>query len=263
MSLHNLFRIISIIFVISACGGEERAITVDLPTQSPIEETQPTQTAVPTDTPQPVNTPEPQATDVPPTPLPTETAVPTDTPEPTNTPEPQDVTVEEINEEELLDLLLAIGDMPTGWAGKAPTFELQTPGGTYTFACVELEARGIARAGVEYEQSGFGPFISETIVVYPAKDAAQSAIQDTVAASSECAEWTDADGNAWRVSSLSFPSFGDETFAVRYTGAGELDAIYIRFENRLIAINHFALGGIDTQITEEITRLAVDKYRGK
>lgn len=94
---HRLLFAVCILFIIAlmvtACDGNEPAVTAvaevtEEPTNTPIPATNtpaPTDTAAPTDTPTPTETPVPSNT-----PTPTDTATPTDTPTPipTDTPEP-------------------------------------------------------------------------------------------------------------------------------------------------------------------------------
>ncbi|MBK8128078.1 MAG: hypothetical protein IPK53_03765 [bacterium] len=113
-----------------ACGGNERAKTVELPTASAVEtatnEAEPTKEATTEPTEAPSPQPEVTETAVPTnTPEPTDIPEPTDTPEPTNTPEPPKT---DLDEENLKASLLTINDMPTGWTGKAAEFEVRTPG---------------------------------------------------------------------------------------------------------------------------------------
>ena len=82
------------------------------------------------------------------------TLAPTDTPtaEPTSVTETPTISeaasTAEVDEEALLAALLTLDDMPTGWTGAAPEFELRTPGGTYSSFCAELPARSIAATTV-------------------------------------------------------------------------------------------------------------------
>ncbi len=237
-------RLLLIVFAILlvACGPD-RAQTID-PHAA-------TQTAEPTELPRSATsepTPEPQEV----IPITKET-VPT---EPT---EPQESS-SEVDEEALLAALLTLEDMPTGWTTEAPSFEPRTPGGTYASFCAELEARSIAAATVDFQKSALGPFMSHTIVVYPTRADAEAALDDLIAAARDCPELVDDTGNTNTFSPLSFPAFGDDTFAMRSSGLVEMDVIQVRVDEVLISILHGGLGPVDSAQTEAFVQMALDKY---
>lgn len=263
--------LVMLVLLLTACGPD-RAQTIDPPPAATGASTVVSPAEVPTEeqvaTPEPTAAPaEPTATELQPTATvvePTETPV-EPTPEPTATevpPTPTSPPSADALEEQLIASLLTIEDMPTGWTGTAPEFEERTPGGTYSAFCSDdLPARSIARASVALERSALGPLFRETIVVYPDRAAAVDAFNDLVKAANNCSEVVDDNGNRTALSPLSFPSLGDDTFALRGSGLLELDEIKIRIDNVIINITHGGLGGVDSAVTEELARLAVDKYR--
>lgn len=241
--MKRLLFVIVFAALLAACGPD-RAQTIDPPPATP--RPQPT-TAEPTTVPQPTTE---QASP---------TLAPTDTPSPDPTPITE--TSGDIDEERLLAALLTLDAMPTGWTGTAPEFELRTPGGTYTSLCHELEARSIAAVSVDFQKSALGPLMSETIAVYPNKADAKAALDDLIAAARDCPELVDDAGNKNTFSALSFPAFGDDTFAIRSSGLVEMDIVQIRVDNVIINIIHGSLGAVDSTQTEEFVRAAVEKYR--
>lgn len=227
--------------------------------------------ATPTATPHPTE----MSTDEP-SPIPTLTVEATQTPTPTSTPIPPTTTpaptvaptqapiadASGIDQAALFASLLTINDMPTGWTGAAPVFEPRTPGGTYTSFCTQLPARSIAAAYVEFEKSALGPFLTHSIVVYPDSANARAALDDLMSAAQNCSQFTDSSGSTNTISPLSFPSLGDDTFAVRSSGTVEMDAIYILVDNVLINIHHGGIGAVDSALTEASARLATERYGG-
>jgi hypothetical protein len=255
--------LVSLLAMILVACGSDRADTVApiAVTNTPVPELTSTPEAAPSPTESEETeemataTQEPEPT---PTTAPTNTAVPTDTAVPSPTEEPETAT--EIDQELLLESLLTINDMPTGWSGTAATFEVREPGGTYTFACADLPARSTGQARVEFEKSSMGPFLQEAVIVYPTEEDAEDALADLSSAAQECQNWTDESGNDWTISPLSFPNFGDETFAARLQGTLEADTIYVREDNMVIHVLHGALAGVDSTLTEEMTTLTVEKF---
>ena len=148
-----------------------------------------------------------QTIDPPPTGAPTVAQSEQPTTEPTTGP-PADPTATtespstaDVDEDALLDALLILDDMPTGWTGTAPEYEMRTPGGTYSYLCVDdLPARSIANASVDFEKSSFGPFLSHSVTLYPDREAAEAAFEDTLAAVNACPTFTDDAGNTTTIS---------------------------------------------------------------
>ena len=247
--------------------AEETTATTELPTAT----AEPSATRPPTVEPSPTSAPTDQPTSMPtptteltetstplPTPIP---ATPTTVPQPTAAPTQAPVgDASQLNQAALMSGLLTINDMPTGWTGGAAVFEPRTPGGTYTSFCTQLTARSIAAAYVDFEKSALGPFLTHSIVVYPDSANARAALDDLMTAAQNCPQVTDSSGSTNTLSPLSFPSFGEDTFAIRSSGTVEMDAIYVLVDNVLINIRHGGIGAIDSALTETSTRLAVERY---
>lgn len=240
--MKRLLFVIVFAALLAACGPD-RAQTIDPPPATPRPQTTTAESTIPG----------PTTKQAPPTPA------PTDTPPPD--PIPIIESSDDTDEERLLAALLTLDAMPTGWTATAPEFELRTPGGTYTSLCHELEARSIAAASVDFQKSALGPLMSETIAVYPNKADAKAALDDLIAAARDCPELVDDAGNKNTFSALSFPTFGDDTFAIRSSGLVEMDIVQIRLDNVIINIIHGGLGAVDSAQTEEFARAAVEKYR--
>jgi hypothetical protein len=119
----------------------------------------------------------------------------------------------------------------------------------------------IGRASVEFEKSALGPFLTHSIVVYPGRDKAEAALADYMSAAEECLEFTDSEGNTTTLSPMSFPSLGDESFALRMRSSLEFDVVQVRVDNVLINIMQAGFGAVDSALTEELARAAVERYR--
>lgn len=248
------------IMLIAACNRNDHADTIELPlvTNTPTREltSEPTSELTHVVSEHIAETPSPTGE-----PLPTVIISPTKTTAPTSVPEQADT---QVDKDKLLDSLLTINDMPTGWTGKAAEFEFRTPGGTYTFTCAELPARSIGKANVDFQMSALGPFLTETIIVYESKKDARDALADLADAASNCVEWTDEDGITYTLLPLSFPKLGDETFSIRTLGNFEADMVYIREGNVIISVLNLAFpAGIDSVLTEEIATLAIQRFEEK
>ena len=192
---------------------------------------------------------------------------PSNTPTDTVTPTPQLVTLDE-----LATALLDLSNMPPGWVMTGSEITPSEATGTYNLMCAELPKRSIGKAEVEFEQSQLGPFLTETIVLYP-PGKAEAAFADVFETAQSCSTFTttsnDGTVNSYEVNLLSFPALGDESFAVRSSttlsllGLLETDVIYIRQRDVVLTILYISIGldGIDTTVTEELTRLAYDKLQ--
>lgn len=175
----------------------------------------------------------------------------------------QPLTAEDVDKDTLLASLLALEDMPTGWSiDEAAEFETRTPGGTYDIYCATLPARSIAAATAGFGAGSFGPFMFQNIVIYPDARSAEDALTDLIAASQKCPEETGEDGNTSTYSPLSFPSIGDQSFALRTTaGLAVIDGVRVRVGNAIVTVSHSGVGGVDSKQTETFIRAAVDKFK--
>ena len=164
----------------------------------------------------------------------------------------------------ILAALLALEDMPTGWTqAEAADFSPSVPGGTYLSMCKEIPARSIGSASTSFSLSTLGPQLNQTVVVFPSRDEAVAALADLMSVAQECGEYSDDNGNVFTLSPLAFPSLGDDAFAVRSSNQlVQADWVQVRVDSTIINLIHAGLS-IDSELTEELARLAVDKYEGR
>ncbi len=144
-----------------------------------------------------------------------------------------------ITKEQADTVLLAITDMPTGWA-KVPLPE-NDPNEPRTFLCESLEE-------VEYEvsleasfaETNQGPIVVERMRVYSTEELA---IQDfsQFSRSRDCESYTDVNDNGdeteFSVGEVSYPTVGNESFVVRTNGGNfEFNILMTRYSNTIIFI---------------------------
>ncbi len=164
----------------------------------------------------------------------------------------------------ILAALLTLEDMPTGWTqAEAADFSPSTPGGTYRSMCMDIPARSIGSASVSFSQSTLGPQINQTVVVFPSRNEAEAAMADLANVAQECGEYSDDNGNVFTLSSLAFPSLGDDAFAVRSSNQlVQADWVQVRVDSTIINLIQAGLS-IDSELTEEVARLAVERYEDR
>jgi len=162
--------------------------------------------------------------------------------------------------------------MPTGWTGGVSSEEDQADSSTYTFLCTELQSRALEKVEAEFKKSQLGPFLGHSVALY-AQDEVEGTFADLYAASQACTEWTttkeDGTQQVWQLTPLSFPQFGDESFAVRVTsevsllGILEVDSVYIRKGRFIMSVQYMVVGlqGINSEQTEAFVRIAYEKLQ--
>ena len=175
--------------------------------------------------------------------------------------------------ERLAGALLTIEDMPTGWT-VSPADEDDEDDGT-PICGIESGALGdqaLDRLTADFQQSELGPLLSQIIDRFAEGDA-KRIMAEFGDAFGSCTEWVDVDEDGqettWRLGPLSFPTFGDETFAFRMSttvailGFVELDFVVWRRGDVTEVIGHTSIGfeGIDSEQTEAFVRRADDKLR--
>jgi hypothetical protein len=223
------------------CGGDESAITVSVPST----------TASAADTTAPADT-EPTLV---------ETTASETTVAPTTAPES---TVAGNAGERLQALLPTLEEMPAGWSLDPP--DPDDDEGTdcldLAFSTMEPELESEASASVSFSQAQLGPFL-----IFAATDASNvgdfNALADQVAA---CNGTKDSDGYTWSVLPLSFPKLGDETFAMRADGTGQMfpvtiQLVFVKEGDVALMAASAAIGGAttDAALVESILGKMVDR----
>lgn len=179
--MRTAIALITVLSVLSACGGEEQAITV--PAGSAVRSTTTSPTATTT-------------TGV----APSETTTSVDDQRPAS--------------ERYAEILPTIQDMPAGWSQEpASTDDEVDPNDCMDAA---FASTGTDSAEVGFSQSQTGPFL---VFGVDQKDAVGD-LQELSTKIAACDGYTDSDGNTWSIRPLSFPKIGDETLAFRADGSG-------------------------------------------
>ena len=172
--------------------------------------------------------------------------------------------------QEMKRALLAVTDLPTGWSAEAggesgdgsPEQYAECP----KYAALIRKLNGMAEAEAAFV-SPTGSDVSENLRSLSQTGAA-ALFAEQVEAITACPRLTGTNdsGLSFTVSltALSFPRLGDETFAFRIatTGYGTtvtMDAVTVRRGGVLVGIAHTARGPVDTAVTEDVIRRALDK----
>jgi hypothetical protein len=169
--------------------------------------------------------------------------------------------------------LLKIEDMPTGWTVDTTT---SSSNSASSGACGVRNAlqrpERLTSADSQFTKGSLGPNLSETLTVYQA-GTAKRVWDEVTAVLKTCTEYTstNADGTTitFKLTPLSFPKLGDDTFALRLTadvalfGSASVDAIYVRYGDVFLTVVHLSIGltSVDTTLTEQVVRKAEAKLR--
>jgi hypothetical protein len=228
--------------LLAACGGSDRAETLDAP---------PTATSTPAAS---TTTATEAATSS--AALTSSTAGDVDEPATTET-----AALE--TSEDLEGRLLAIEDLPTGWSSMP--YEDESDGGDCDDAGIVDTAD--AAAGVAFSQGSFGPFLTQALTRFGSDAAASAALVSFRDFAERCQTYTttedDGSTSTATLSPLSFPDLADDTYALRLTVEAALplsgDVIVVRQGRVLMLLAHVGIGSIESSVTEDVTRRAVEK----
>ncbi len=192
--------------------------------------------------------------------------------------------------EDLKKALLAVSDMPTGYAARPE----KTPGGGGTPTpqdsssvagpnpeCNRLfnefgdeGSAKVEQASVtaEFEKAATGPFVRQTLESYRDAAALQKDMSLVREAVDKCGEFTVKDEDAEakvKIANASFPKLGDDTAAFKLeatvaSGGRKVTLsgymVAVRVGNVVSTITSFGLPSVDAGEIEQITRKAVDKF---
>jgi hypothetical protein len=168
--------------------------------------------------------------------------------------------------------LLAVQEMPTGYA-VTPDTSNSSDKGPCDKPTLNTQVPPAAKASIRFSKAQAGPFFVESLAAY-AGDGAKRIYELAKQLFDSCPKWseTGSDGTAtaYSIAPLSFPKLGDATLAFRLTGAtagatAEGDVIVVRKGN-LVAVmaglgttSILGATSIDSATTESIARAAVTK----
>lgn len=165
------------------------------------------------------------------------------------------------SETEVAAALLKLSDMPTGWTTSTSNSSDST-GGT---GCSKATS-GIpdSKATVDYQESAFGPLITETLAVFGPGDA--SKWMNWLKQQMTCSQIIDTSSGTpttYQISRMSFPKLGDATLAFRMTGPGgiigdiEVDAVFVRSGRCAFSLGNLASGPVDSTLTQSSAEAAI------
>jgi hypothetical protein len=181
------------------------------------------------------------------------------------------------NDQIAADAMLALADMPTGYAAD-PTDQAQgsQPNGA-TGVCngpntaARAQAQGVVGMGfAEFAQNATtGPFLSEGVYSFGSTKQAEALLTATTAQTA-CNTWSgSSDGVAinYTVAPIAYAKVGDDTVAYRVTSAGasspgiagSADDILVRIKNNAILLSYGGLGGSDTSLEQQYVGKAITK----
>jgi hypothetical protein len=162
--------------------------------------------------------------------------------------------------------LLTLSDMPTGWT-QDPEQDADDEDATLCDVEPLEEVQAVDDASADFSAGDFGPLLSHMVGVYEDQDA-EAAMDSFMDALEGCTEWTDEteDGPVtFRPTPLAFPSFGDDTVAVRIRAESELfdmtlDVVVWRRANVVSLITVIEVFGTpDADQTEEFVTVADER----
>ena len=163
--------------------------------------------------------------------------------------------------------LLTLSDMPPGWSPdtQSPDSASDAP------SCSPLKD-GLWKhlpqsAEADFSQSDTGPFLLELLAGGSA-DQANTAMQALIKATGQCTTFTqktDSGTNTWSLAPLSFPSYGDATYAFRLSITADMgisaggDVVIVRKGGVLAQITVYGLGSVPVAMVEDLVTKAVAK----
>ena len=104
-----------------------------------------------------------------------------------------------------------------------------------------------------------GPFLSESISAYKSVEEAKAAFEDFTAAANDCPEFTDDEDREFTISPMSFPAYGDESFAVRMNVDGfPADAVQVRVGDVMLSVIQMGMS-TDIELQQTIVEEALSK----
>lgn len=162
---------------------------------------------------------------------------------------------------QLTAMALATSDLPFGWAVSPPSTDSSV---TAPCSAITSDASKAlpAQAESDFQQSEDGPFLQEILASGPAQQVGDtwSAVRNAATSCSASTAGTD----STRLSTMSFPSYGDESYALQldamrsgvdYGG----DVVVIRTGQVFVEVAVFGVGGVPASLVKQLVDRAVKK----
>lgn len=163
--------------------------------------------------------------------------------------------------------LLTISDMPAGWTTSKPSSSSGGPASCSALNNGQWKALP-ERAEADFQQSEIGPFVVEKL---DAGSSAQVSAAWTAfgSATSACQSFTSTDSTGttkFTLSQLSFPSYGDATYAFGITAddsgvSASGDIVVVRKGDTLVQIIAIGVPDVPVSVVEQATKTAVGKVK--
>jgi hypothetical protein len=185
-----------------------------------------------------------------------------------------------LGEAELRSALLTVGDLPTGYSLDAEAgADGSDPADGGNEECDRvfdhmrgsgsaLRAGGASTAEIEFTRGEYGPFISQSLVSGADRAAVFAAFEAFRRVPDQCREFTEEDDDGSftvRLSAESFPTVGEDSFAIKLDASGAGEGITVTLGGYLVLIRvattmsmiaHVGVPGVDAAETEKVVRAA-------
>jgi hypothetical protein len=178
--------------------------------------------------------------------------------------------------QDLSQYLLTLDDLPSGWS-PSPEESDEDESSTTTDPpeCSDIgeeeveDAEGeVNEASVEFQQSTFGPFVSNGIIAYESSGEAEQAFDTIIDGINTCQTFTETDesGNetTYTFAPLSMDDYGDQTFATVLRGTSpfgpfEANFVFVRDGPYLAFVLTAGFGAAPPIDISELVATAVDR----
>jgi hypothetical protein len=163
--------------------------------------------------------------------------------------------------------LLTVNALPAGWSSTSPS---SSSGGVAS--CAALNSRSWQalpqRAEADFQESAVGPFLAEKLDAGPAAQVTQ-AWNAFGSATAECRSFSGSTSSGtaqYTLQSLSFPSYGNQTYAFAITVAAlgltaSGDVVVVRKGDTLVQIIAIGIPDVPIATVEQATSAAVAKVK--
>ena len=173
-------------------------------------------------------------------------------------------TTTETAESDLSAVVLQIDEVPAGYAGVYTDAGVGAAGDEWCGTDPTDEVPEDDGARASFTQEASGPELVSDVMEYADDSTAEAFMEAATAAVDGCKNYTVPERGTVTISALSFPNVGDDTFAARFSAATTMgsyvgDIVYVRTGNRVMLLVNAGPGGVDSGVTEELTRLVADR----
>ena len=159
--------------------------------------------------------------------------------------------------------LIALADLPAGWAVDRDDSDNNNEFcGTGADLKSQVDIETVDKADAQFAEGGNVPVLLHAVGVYPV-DQASTAFDRFRSALTGCTSLTLDDGQKLKVAPVSFPSLGDESVPLLFSGEveGFPVAFYVIVVRVADGVTIIAYGGLSPDVSdaERFARLATDK----